>query len=247
MKSLLLLTMVVLVIFVPACSCTVGDNGQAVETFSYKDDFASLDTDFWSVLTWVTLEDASTQVSINQGILSVEATVVDRVPFLLSRPIAISSGDIVTIERKVKLDYGNPYFDGALFILGAEDETVEVFPGSAGWNENIRDYKVVVNYLYYQYEPDNKPTTDGFVLRAESTDGTPYIVSQSIFGEWFTEKLTWDTASGQVTYEYNGTTLTGTVSPLDKDYIRIMLHCYGWYTGHSMDMEYFYITVSSPD
>jgi len=260
-KASLVFLIVAMLLFLPACSCIFscngvengdnngGSNGSPVdEEYAYRDEFDSLDTDFWSFLQWVTLQDAQDLVMLREGELFVQATVVDRVPFLLSKPIPVQSGAIVTIERRVRLTYSNQYFDGGMSILGVDSDKVSVSPDPSAWNADIRNHLVRINYLYFFYEPDNKPATDGFVLWAEDpADGTPYIVSSSVFDEWFVERITWNTGTGLVVYEYNGITITGTAKTLDSDYIRIMMHGYGWFTGHIMELDYFEITITPAD
>ncbi len=214
--------------------------------FLRKDDFSSLDKNFWYVGEWVTNAKAYDKVKIENCVLIIPVNETDRGPYLLSQSIPVKKGEVVIIERKAYAHYGNKYFQGELKLLQTNETKFK--PGGNPWFAWMGSQLFSMMYLHYYYEPQPKymPTEDGFALIGEKwRDEDNYVTAPPVWDEWFTEKIVYDTGSGKVTYYLNGKRI-GSVktSPLTSKYIRIMMHSYGWYTGHYMKVDWIKIEVT---
>jgi hypothetical protein len=218
-------------------------------TLSYNADFNDNELPtFWNAVEWMTLNNASSKISINDGILNITDSETDKAPFLVSNPISVAKGDIVTISRKVKLHYANQFYMPSFRITELDESVLNLTRGQTRWDENLGTIVADIDYLYYNYQPDNKATSNGFVLYNVTDTGltSPQVVP-SVFDQWFTETLVYNTDTGKIDWNLNGTNYSAQGLPLTKKNISIIMHNYGWYTGHSMDIDYININVKKSE
>lgn len=169
----------------------------------------------------------------------------DRGPILVSDPIELGPGDIISITRKVRMQYANDYFSGAMRITALENGELNLTPGTDRWDSNLGQIVANVDYLHYFYMDDHKAATDGFVLYDVSAGGFSAAKIQTpVFGEWFDETLTYNASTGETSWTFNGDTSTAQGLPLQQPAISVIMHCYGWYDGHSMDIDELEIVVT---
>jgi len=200
--------------------------------------------DFWHLVTYVTMKDASNQTAIKDGILTLTDQVVDRAPMLISDPITLKPGEILTVRRKVRLHYANEYFDGAMRITAPVNGELKLIPGTDRWDANLGQIVANVSYLHYFYMQDNKATTDGFVLFNVVDGGMTAEVSLNpVFDEWFTESISYYASSGDTMWQINGETYLAKGIPLKQPAVCVMMNAYGWFTGHSMDIDQIEINI----
>lgn len=255
-KLFCLVALMVVVALAGGCSCSVlaTRKPKATATPQPTEDAAAHQYTFegatlpagLKVIQYVTLENSS-DYSLNEGILTLADNTTDRAPILITDPIPLEQGDIITVSRRVRLQHANDYFTGALRITGVNSETLNQVPDDAGWYKSLGQMLATVDYYYYFYMEDQKPVTDGFVLSDVSEGGySAAETTNSVFGNWFTETLTYNTATGAVTWNLNGTQYTAQGLPLTQNYICVQMHCYGWFTGHTMDIDTLQISVTKP-
>lgn len=212
--------------------------------FSYRDDFDDLDRDFWYVGEWQTVAPAYDKVTVKNGILTLQVDETDRGPFLLSKPFPIASGDVLTIKRRVKIHYANDNFTGGFAILQTDDDNLKPQMIENTWGRGLGQAAVLVEYVHNYDESSTRPGRDLFrVLPPTWETDDNYAVVEPIFDDWIEEELTYDTRSNKITYIVNGKEFKVNGLNIDKGYVRIFTHPYGWYTGHYMKMDWIEIKV----
>lgn len=200
--------------------------------------------DFWHVVSYVTLEDANSQTSIQDGYLTLSDQVTDRAPILVSDPIYLNPGEILTVRRKVRLHYANDYFNGAMRITAPVDGKLNLQPGTDRWDSNFGQIVANIDYLHYFYMEDNKAATDGFILYNVVDGGySAEEIVTPVFDQWFTESISYYASSGDTMWQINGQTYLSKGLPLKQPAVCVVMNAYGWYTGHSMDIDQIEINI----
>jgi hypothetical protein len=200
---------------------------------------------FWHVVAYVTLEDAGNQVVLQEGALSLTDNVIDRAPILVSDPIPLSPGQILTVSRKVRLHYANDYFSGAMRITGLADGQLNLTPGTGSWDANLGKILANIDYLHYFYMEDNKAATDGFVLYNVADGGfSASQIATPVFDSWFEETLVYWADDGKISWTVNGQEYTAQGLPLQQPAVSVVMHGYGWYTGHQVDLDQITIKIT---
>ncbi len=199
-------------------------------TFSYRDDFDTLNKDFWYIVridkNWKNNILDYDSVTLSNGELNLEMDRTDDGPVMYSKPLKVKKGDIVTIKRKVYVHPENRYFSGGLTIFSSDDDF------SIDTNESL------AGILHYDYSYQGDWNT--FLLN-DRFDSSNFI--EPIWDNWFEEELTYDTATGLSTYKIGDKTVTNTNKILNKDYIKIKIGSFGWWTGHYTKMDYIDISI----
>ncbi|WP_457752809.1 hypothetical protein, partial [Thermococcus sp.] len=143
--------------------------------------------------------------------------------------------------------YGNEYYQGELLLLQTNETELNFLPYTKWyeWSDMSLVFDLAHYHYYYEPRPKYVPIKDGFALMAPGwRESGEYVTIDPIWDGWFTEKVVYNTSSGEVTYYLNGQKV-GSVRavPLNSNYIRIMMHSYGWYTGHYMKLDWVRIEV----
>ena len=220
------------------------DRLQNTEFTKYHDDFNYFNKDFWMAKEWVTLNDACDKIKVENGILDMPVNETDRCGFVVSKSIPVEKGDIIKIKRKVKMHYGNEYFDAGFKLMESDKEGFELGDDESYWTKPLGNSLFNIMYLHYYYEPDGLPITDGVLICSKNWKETNnYETFDLPFDEWFEEEITYNTATGDLTYSINGDSKTINAKPLNKSYVRIMMHPYGWWTGHDVKVDYINIDI----
>jgi len=223
--------------------------------FHYRDDFNGLDRDFWYVGEWKTLFTAYDKVSIKNGILDLTVKDTDRGPFLLSKPIRVKEGDILTIKRRVKIHYANENFNGGFAILETNDKSLKPsIPEYGDWSEALGNGVALVEHVHNYDEESTRPGRDVFrVLPPTWEFDHNYAVLEPIFDDWFEEKIVYDTRSNKIKYFINAdpdaeeddeNVFSVNGSNLNFEYIRVFMHSYGYYTGHSNKIDWIEVSIT---
>ncbi len=217
------------------------------DIISYRDEFHHLDRDFWYVGEWETMFKAYNKVSIKNDVLTATVNTTDRGPFLLSKPIPVKKGDVITVKRRVKLHYGNDKFSGGLAILETYDSNLKPQMVDNGWGVSLGQALALVEYVHFYGEDLERPGNDNFrVLGPNWKKSHSYALMEPTYDEWFEETLIFDTASGEIRYIYNDETYKVESRKLTKPYIKIFMHAYGWNTGHCMKVDWVDIKIENP-
>ena len=209
--------------------------GSDSRTFHHIDNFDTLDKNFWYFCRQNNREVADdSAVTVDSGFLTLTQDMTDKGPYMYSKPIRVDRDSVITIKRKVKIhphysysyQGGDIFFNGGLFIYSADNYF------DASINTKLAD----VGYWKFEYQGN----WDTFFLHDKNKTEN-YI--PSIWDDWFEEELTYNAKNGLTTYKIYGDTVSEITQPLEKEYIKIFIHTYGWWTGHYTKMEYIDIDI----
>lgn len=216
-------------------------------SLSYMDEFNYLDREFWYVGEWQTMFKAYNAVDISNDILSVVVNETDRGAFVLSKPIPVKQGDVITIKRRVKMHYANDKFCGGLAIVETSDSALKPMMIDKEWGKSIGNALALVEYVHFYGDNVNRPGNDTFRVMSPNWERSgQYALMDSIFDEWFEEKLVYDSNKNEMTYSYGNEEITLKSIQLNKPYIRVFMHNYGWNTGHVMKIDWVDINIDNP-
>jgi len=212
--------------------------------FSYRDDFDELDRDFWYLGEWQTMDSVYGEVDIKNGILTLEVTETDRGPFLLSKPFPISSGDVLTIKRRVKIHYSNNNFTGGFAITQTDEKDIKPIFNDYDWARSLGQAAMLVEYVHNYNEDLTRPGRDLFRVLPPTWDTDDnYAVVEPIFDDWFEEEIVYDTRSNKISYKINGKEFKVNGLEIDKANLRLFMHSYGWYTGHYVKIDWLEVKI----
>lgn len=171
----------------------------------------------------------------SMGIIDVQTTVTDKGGSLYTaKPMSVDPNKKLIIERDVRLHYGNDYYDARMCVY-------------------IGDFPVWgVSYTNYQYSSAIDRPMYGFYLFRNSgnthtesgqVDNSPKI--EPIWDVFFTEKIVYRPATGNVEYYIDGSKKTEffigrlTEETEQDDYpLQLCFGSWGWWTGHSNAMSH---------
>ncbi|MEI7672301.1 MAG: putative Ig domain-containing protein, partial [Deltaproteobacteria bacterium] len=216
------------------------------------DNFDTLNTDNW----WLTRGsnndlfgegqpfDAS-GVSFANGIATLNADKTDQVGVMYSKPLAVTKGDILTIKRRTYLHPANREYGGTLSVYEVADPALsaskpDTFAPLFGLIYYNFDYRTDLN-LFSLVSGGKFPYGPG-----DYSGGTaPQIMP--LWNQWFEEEFIYNSGTGDTVYKINGLEKMRTqASPLAQPYLKIMMHSYGWYTGHYLQMDYIAVETAKP-
>ena len=177
-------------------------------------------------------------VAVKDGTMTIQADKTDMVAVVYSRPIAVSRESRLVFRRRVKIHAASRTFGGAFEVFGVDD------PAMNGARPQISSHLFGVTYQNTNYQTDlncialltgtNIPKGPGNYAGGQA----PSI--PGIWDTWFDEEVVYDASTGETTYLLNGKeVMRAAGAPLTTKYIKVMMHPYGWGTGHSMVMDSF--------
>jgi len=219
------------------------DNEDVLPTFQYRDDFDQMNRDFWYVGEWQSYYSSYDKAKLRNGILRLEIDEIDKGPILLSEPIDVENGNILTIKRRVKMSYANDHFTGGLALLETSDEGL--IPSALNSdNSSLGNGIVLIEYVH-SYETDSKrPGNNVFRILPRSWEFEDnYELMEPIFDQWFEEELVYDTVAQTITYTVNGKSYQVISQEMLKERIRVYMHGYGYDTGHVVEIDWIEISV----
>jgi len=220
-----------------------GDKEAELPSFNIRDEFDELDRDFWYVGEWKTYFSSYEKAKLNNGILRLEIDEVDKGPILLSAPIEIQTGNILTVKRRVKMTYSNEHFTGGMAILETSDEGL--IPSALNDDQSkLGNGVVLIEYVHSFDHNSNRPGNNVFrVLPRTWEYENNYELADPIFDEWFEEELVYDTNENIITYKLNDKVYTVEATALKDDSVRLYMHGYGYDTGHTVEIDWIEISV----
>lgn len=216
------------------------------QRISYRDDFKNLDRDFWYVGEWETMFKAYDKVKLQNGILTATFKETDRGPFLLSKPIPIKEGDVVTVKRRVKIHYANDKFMGGFALIQTNDTALKPIVHNNDWGKSLGQAIALVEYVHFYSQDTERPGRDIFrVMGPNWKEEDAYVVLEPTFDDWFEESLIFDTRNDEIRYNLGEKTYRVSGQKMDKSSIRVFMHAFGWNTGHSMKLDWVDIQIES--
>lgn len=238
-----IIAIVVFITFVIAVYTFKGNIDDKIDDYYFRDEFNTIDRDFWYVGEWKTLFSAYDKVDIRNGILNLEIKEIDRGPFLLSEPINLNNGDILTVTRRVKMEYANENFTGGFALLETEDKGL--IP--SGLNDSFGDLGngiILIEYAHNYDENSIRPGNNVFRVlpRTWENDGN-YQLLDPIYDKWFEEEIIYDTNKEMIYYRRNNEEVSVLSQEMTYENIRLFIHGYGYGTGHKVELDWVEISI----
>jgi hypothetical protein len=212
-------------------------------SFSFRDDFEAMDKDFWYVGEWKTLFSAYDKVKLNNGHIKLEIDEVDRGPFLLSQPLTLLNDQILTIKRRVRISPTEDTFTGGLAIIETDD--TGLLPSALNGNNDLLGNGIVlIEYVQLIDAESNRPGDNVFrVLPRTWMVNENYKLAPSQFNKWVEEEIIYNPEEETLVYILDGVSYKVTSQPMEKENFRVYMHGYGFGTGHSLEIDYFEVTI----
>ena len=209
----------------------------------FHDDFDRFDPSKWEVYEWKTLRHLDGAGLVRNGVLDLRCDRTDRSPFVVSKPIPLKKGEIFIFRRRVKVHYANRYFEGGIRFYQTDGSAVRMPANRAAWLSAFGKYLFGVNYYNYVYEKPGVrqyvPTRYGFALSGyDWRRRHNYGVLEPIWDRWFEEEIVFDPGAGTVTYRIDGRVVGVHSIPFSGPYLSFVMHSYGWYTGHDVQVDW---------
>lgn len=212
-------------------------------TFEFRDDFETMNRDFWYVGEWNTFYSSYDKAKLLNGILSLEIDEVDKGPILLSKPIDVENGNILTVKRRVKMSYANEHFTGGLALIETGDEGL--IPSALNSeNANLGNGIVLIEYVHSFETGSNRPGNNVFRILPRTWEiDSNYELMEPIFDQWFEEELVYNTIEKTITYTVNGQSYQVVSQEMLKERVRVYIHGYGYDIGHVVEIDWIEISV----
>ncbi len=193
--------------------------------FFYKEDFTSLDPEFWYAGSMQTNLDTSNQVDIKDGILRLEKNSVGEDIYLISKPIHLGKKQVLSIKRNLRLNPAQSYFSAGLVVFQTNDKKLAIDP------QEKLPFGTSLFMVEYVKDPTGKSTRPGDnnirILPTNWQETNTYSLITPIFNTWFKEELTYDAYTGKLDYQLGDKTYSLKTTPLQRNNIRIWMHGYG--------------------
>ena len=235
--------------------------GISMADSNLQDDFNTLNRDYWLVYTHGgnsgPYSPAYRLATINNGVLDLTVNDTDMGPELISKGIPITPNSVVTASWRLKAHYANEYFAGLTgfylvdysgFYDPDKGESIRPFEY---WDESAQRniYKSAArvyyrNYFYGNYQPPYKGNNFGFCAC-----GGDCFVTTPLWDAFVEFKVVLDFKNGKARYWQDGqlvgeTTLDCSDLDLEKfKYLKILFSPYGWWTGHSIQIDWFRLSI----
>lgn len=233
-------------------------NDKGYEPFQYRDDFNDLDKEFWYAAKWNSGYFDVNQVEVNRGVISLKINETDEGPYLLSKPIHVEPGSVLTVKRRVQLKPGTDAFAGGFALLETSD--VGVIPSILNDEETqIGNGIVLVEYITEAPRNSKRPGENTFRVLPrtwhiqESITVQPsalevwfnknYALVPAKFNQWVEETLTYDSNTGLITYDLDGDRYQVKGPLLKTGKVRLYIHGYGFGLDHEVIMDWLEVKV----
>lgn len=183
---------------------------------------------------------------IDHGDFVLMADKTDQVAAVYSRPIAVPADAVIHIRRRMKVHAASRKFGGALEVFGADPGV----PSAAKPDFSRRLFGVT--YQNMDYETDLNCialiTGTNYPAGPGKYQGGTAPSMPGIWDEEFDEELAYDPRTGDVSLTINDLPpLRARGEPLKHPCIKLLMHPYGWGTGHEMLVDYIEIFTKSSD
>ncbi len=173
------------------------------------------------------------------GIFKLSTDVIDKSGFAYSLVLNVNNQNPIKIYRRAYVSYANNEVNH--FFNFEFGKTASFIP-QGGWSKGV-----VVSYTNYSYFNMYGLYIGG---RWSTIDPkyVPGVISQPAvvpWAQWFDEVVTYDPKTGKATESINGKELASvTIDALSSEmkYARFYISSYGWWTGHTHQMDYLLIT-----
>lgn len=241
MKRIIIFLVFIVFVFGVYYIKTSSDSGG--QPYSFREDFDTLNNEFWYVGEWKTMFSAYEKAKLNNGIIKLEIDEVDQGPFLLSKPLTLENGQVLTVKRRVRLTHTDDNFTGGFALIETGDEGV--IPSALNnSSELIGNGIVLIEYMYGIDSESVRPGNNKIrILPRTWMIDDNYALAEPIFSKWFEEELVYDTNEQTVSYTVDGDIYTVLSQEMIEERFRVYMHGYGFGTGHSMEVDWIEISI----
>lgn len=206
----------------------------------------TLDTDFWLVSPWDLYKQMPEVAPARDGVITLKETASGVEPYLLTKPLPLIDGDVITLKRRVKISRGSEYFAGGVAMYQTMDTTLMPKKTDGAFATTFGDGVFLVEYSYDLKAELERPGRDIFrFLAADWSYNENYVLIPPIYDEWIEETFIFDTRSNQMFYAVNDKSYKLNSFKLDKDNVRFMLHAYGKGSGNAVEMDWLEIKIEN--
>ncbi len=213
------------------------------ENFYYKDDFPSLNTDFWYVGEMQTNKNVEGSINISEGILSLEKNHMGEDVYLLSKPIKMGKKQILTIKREITIHPSKAYFSGGLVVFQTSSKKLAINSASD------LPFGSSLFMLEYIKDPSGKSKRPGKnnirILPNNWEKDKLHLLMKPIFDKKYKEEFTYNAYTGEVRYKMGEKEHSIKTQPLEKQYIRIWMHAYGKSAKQRIEMDNIQIRIQN--
>lgn len=220
----------------------------------FTDDFSNqeLNTRLWKT--------RGNSVKVVDGVVKISIDETDKGGILESSDFSFDPNKPITIKSRIKVFYNQfmkdkVYFSGCFFILPNIQDSGERFNKDAVYDKYARG----VYYTNYDEETHGDKVesrkTEGFFLvkpfgrpneLRSYNEGKIGPKMEPIWARWFEQKIVYDPLSGEMQYYINEEKASDfNVDPMPQignPQMRVFICPAGWWTNHSIELDYIEIT-----
>ena len=213
----------------------------------------TLNSSIWEVYEWKTLKRLSGNNLVHNGYLDLQCNKTDRSAFIATKPIHLKNDEVMHIKMRIKVHYANKYYEGGVWFYATDVGKKVTMPKNpnawlSAFGKNLFN---VTHYHYYYEKPGVTPyvpARNGFAIYSMNwRKEKNYGIIGPIWDRWFIEDIYYYPAKRVAILKVGNKIKKVYTPPYNKDYIRFIIHPYGWYTGHSLQVDWIRITVRKAD
>lgn len=205
------------------------DNTPKDRVYSYDFESSSeLEDGFWLVSRWGKFVPEYELVKLRDGILVLESGEGGRTPYIMSAPIDLNPGSVITIKRRVRITRGEEMFAGGLALYQTSDQDLVPPPSDGAWFRRMGDGIALIEYSYDLKHMEKRPGKDVFrFLASDWEHNRNFKLIDPVYDKWVDETIIFDMRINQMTYKIDKDTYKLNSYKLDRPAIRLVMHPYG--------------------
>lgn len=223
---------------------TRSERNNQVYRFDFED--GEVLDDFWLVSRFGSFQPSGSLMKRENGNLVLYSAKNGDFPMLVSRPLDLPPGNVISVKRRVRITRGDSIFSGGFALFQTDGETLIPEKKDSVWIRNVGDAVVLVEYSYDLLREEKRPGKNVFrLLAADWQENNNYEILKPIYDEWFEETLSYDTRNSTVHYKVNDREYILNSYLVDKPAMRVLMHSMG--AGDESRIEIDYIEVRIED
>lgn len=221
-------------------------SGSKKDNQVYRFDFDSEDAlgEFWLVSQFGSFDRNTKLLKVKDGNLILYSDAAGLMPMLMSKPIDLPPGYVLTVRRKVKISRGENVFSGGFALYQTDEDVLVPKPKPGNWSSSIGEGIGLIEYSYDLFRKERRPGKNVFrFLAADWEYNDNYQLLSPIYDEWFEEEFSFDTRTDRLRYSVNGKEYYLNSYRMDKPAVRVLMHAYGLGNENKAEIDYIEITV----
>lgn len=211
------------------------------------DDAGELDN-FWLVSGFGTFDKNQRLALISDGVLTLYSAEDGNMPMMLSKPLDVPPGYVITVQRKVRITRGEGIFSGGFVMYQTDDQNLVPKKSAEHWSKSIGEGIVLVEYSYDLWREEKRPGKNVFrLLAADWEENGNYEILKPKYDEWFEETLIYDTRNHTIHYKTGDKEYVLNSYAVDKPAMRILMHSMGSGSGSKIEIDWIEIKIEYKD